>query len=127
MIVRSREINDESPAETIKLAERKFGSLDGKKVAILGAAYRFNSEDTRNSPSIVLAKQLRDKGCDVRLQDYYVKGDDQNIVGFGVDDLFTNDLEAAVKAADYIFMATAHKGYMDDRDEILATAQDLTG
>ncbi|MEL7065330.1 MAG: nucleotide sugar dehydrogenase, partial [Bacteroidota bacterium] len=52
LIVRSREINDESPAETIKLAERKFGSLDGKKVAILGAAIRFNSEDTRNSPSI---------------------------------------------------------------------------
>ncbi|MEO1413978.1 MAG: nucleotide sugar dehydrogenase [Bacteroidota bacterium] len=127
LIVRSREINDESPAETIKLAERKFGSLDGKKVAILGAAYRFNSEDTRNSPSIVLAKQLREKGCDVHLQDYYVKGDDQNIVGFGVADLFTNDLEAAVKDADYIFMATAHKGYMDDRDEILAKAENLQG
>jgi UDP-glucose 6-dehydrogenase len=47
LILKSRIINDESPAETIHLFERNFGKIDGKNIAILGAAYRFNSEDTR--------------------------------------------------------------------------------
>src|SRR5664279_1366752 len=65
LILRSRIINDESPAETIRLFERNFEKIDGKKIAILGAAYRFNSEDTRNSPSLQLALQLQAKGAHV--------------------------------------------------------------
>ena len=41
---------------------RIFGTLTGQPVAIMGAAYRFNSEDTRNSPSLVLARLLLDRG-----------------------------------------------------------------
>ncbi|HPE77513.1 MAG TPA: hypothetical protein PLC80_15580, partial [Draconibacterium sp.] len=48
----------EAPQKSIELAERTFGSLDNKKIALLGAAYRFNSEDTRNSPTLELAKLL---------------------------------------------------------------------
>ena len=79
LILLSRTVNDESPAETTRLAERAFGKIDGKKVALLGTAYRFNSEDTRNSPTLTLARQLLDRGCQVVLHDPYVKGDDQNL------------------------------------------------
>ncbi|MEO0895738.1 MAG: nucleotide sugar dehydrogenase [Bacteroidota bacterium] len=127
LIVRSREINDESPAKTIELTEKKFGDVAGKTVAVLGAAYRFNSEDTRNSPSIVLANQLREKGANVTLHDYYVKSDDQHITMFNVEDIFTNDIETAVKDADILIFGTAHKFYMDDRDDILAKATKAVG
>ncbi|MBT4730209.1 MAG: nucleotide sugar dehydrogenase, partial [Bacteroidetes bacterium] len=119
LIINSRVINDESPAETINLFERNFEKIDGKKVAILGAAYRFNSEDTRNSPSIQLALQLQAKGCDVIIQDPYVKTDDQNLEKFGVSNIFTNDLENAVKNVDYIFMATAHKIYFEEFADLI--------
>ena len=88
LILKAREINDASPAETIKLAERSTGDLSGKKIAVLGAAYRFNSEDTRNSPSLVLARLLIEKGCKVIIQDPYVKPDDQNMLKFELDDYF---------------------------------------
>jgi len=127
LIINSRVINDESPAETINLFERNFEKIDGKKVAILGAAYRFNSEDTRNSPSIQLALQLQAKGCDVIIQDPYVKTDDQNLEKFGVSNIFTNDLENAVKNVDYIFMATAHKIYFEEFADLISKAKNIKG
>ena len=127
LILNSRTINDESPGETIKLAEKKFGSLKGKKVAILGTAYRFNSEDTRNSPSIRLALQLQELGADVCLQDEFVKPDDQNLLKFKVNTIFTRDLPEAVKDAEYIFFGTAHKSYIEGLDNIMKSAPKLMG
>jgi UDP-N-acetyl-D-mannosaminuronic acid dehydrogenase len=125
LILKSREINDESPANTIAMVEDRFGDLSGKKVAILGTAYRFNSEDTRNSPSIQLALQLQEKGCYVTLHDPYVKPDDQNLLKFDVTNIFTNDLDKAVSEAEYIFFGTAHKMYMEEVDQILNQAPKL--
>ncbi len=60
LILESRLINDASPVYTFKQAEKAFGNLTDKKIALLGVAYRFNSEDTRNSPTLVLANYLRE-------------------------------------------------------------------
>ena len=125
LIINSRDINDDSPAQTIELLERTIGAIDNSEVAVLGTAYRFNSEDTRNSPSIQLALQLMNKGCQVTLHDPYVKPDDQNLLKFKVDNIFTRDMDAAVNKAKYIVFATAHQEYMLDRDKILRQAKNL--
>jgi hypothetical protein len=56
-----------------------------------------------------------------------VKPDDQNLLKFKVNEHFTNDLEAAVKDADYIFFGTAHKNYMEGIEDILQKAGSLKG
>lgn len=122
LILKAREMNDESPAETIALAERAFGSIQGKKVAVLGTAYRFNSEDTRNSPSIVLSKLLIERGCQVKLHDPYVKADDQNLLAFGVQQRFTNDIDEAIQDADVLIFATAHVDYLKQVEHIMTQA-----
>jgi len=127
LILESRKINDESPAETIGLAERSFGDLSGKTVALLGAAYRFNSEDTRNSPTLNLARQLISKGCEVAIHDPYVKPSDQNLLRFGLEPYFTQDLGQAVAKAEYLFFCTAHKLYLEKRAKILSLANGLRG
>ena len=66
LILESRKINDASPAETTRIAEKQIGSITGKKVAILGSAYRFDSEDTRNAPTLYLAKLLLERGVSVQ-------------------------------------------------------------
>ena len=118
LILESRRINDESPAETVALAERAFGALAGRNVAIMGAAYRFDSEDTRNSPTLVLARQLIERGCKVSLHDPYVKPDDQNLRRFGLSGIFTQDFELAMGAAEVAFFGTGHQVYADARTEI---------
>ncbi len=127
LILKSRIINDESPAETIKLFERNFGPIAGKKITILGTAYRFNSEDTRNSPSIQLALLLLNLGCKVILHDPYVKQDDQNLSKFKLNHYFTNNLEMAVNDTDYIFIGTAHKIYIEKQSQIVNSLGSLKG
>ena len=119
IILNARKINDESPSETIKLAERKFGSLFNKKIALLGAAYRFNSEDTRNSPTLVLAELLLKKDCTVIIHDPFVKQDDQNIIKYDFQNIFTRDFDKAIESAEYVFVCTAHNFYFEQKEKIL--------
>ncbi|MEZ5738974.1 MAG: nucleotide sugar dehydrogenase [Burkholderiaceae bacterium] len=126
LILRSREINDASPAASIALAERHFGKLDGRRVALLGAAYRFDSEDTRNSPTLTLARQLLDKGCQVRIHDPYVKPDDQNLRKHRLTDTFTNELATALADADVVMFCVGHAVYGQSVREILASAATAT-
>lgn len=113
LILESRHINDESPAETRRLAERRFGAVQGRKVALLGVAYRFDSEDTRNSPTLVLARELIEHGNDVTLHDPHVLERDQNLERTGTTARFTRDLDVALSGADLVFLCTAHAAYAD--------------
>lgn len=127
LILNSRIINDESPSFTFQQAEKIFGNLKDKKIALLGVAYRFNSEDTRNSPTLTLANYLRDKGVSYIMHDPYVKNDDQNILKYNQQDHFTRDLDEALRDADYIFMCNSHKEYMDNMLKITTTNKLLEG
>jgi UDP-N-acetyl-D-mannosaminuronic acid dehydrogenase len=118
LILESRHINDESPAETKRLAERSFGAVEGKKVALLGVAYRFDSEDTRNSPTLVLARNLIESGNDVVLHDPHVPERDQNLERTGTTSRFTHDLDKALDNAELVFLCTAHAAYADVRDRL---------
>ncbi len=126
LILESRKINDASPAETTRIAEKQIGSLTGKKVAILGSAYRFDSEDTRNAPTLYLAKLLLERGVQFKIHDPYVKGDDQNLERFGLPKYFTNDLAEAVGDADVLYFCTGHQVYKNDLKGILAKAPKAT-
>jgi UDP-N-acetyl-D-mannosaminuronic acid dehydrogenase len=119
LILNSRIINDESPSYTFQQAENFFGSLKDKKIALLGVAYRFNSEDTRNSPTLTLANYLRKRGISYSLHDPYVKKDDQNLLKFNQESHFTSDLSNVLKDADFVFMCTSHKNYLDQVNKIL--------
>jgi UDP-N-acetyl-D-mannosaminuronic acid dehydrogenase len=119
LILNSRIINDESPSHTFHLAESFFGSLKDKKIALLGVAYRFNSEDTRNSPTLVFANYLRDNGISYKMHDPYVKKNDQNLLRFKQEPNFSGNFNEVLKDAEYIFMCTAHKSYIDEINNLL--------
>ena len=127
LILKARTINDESPAESIRLAERSWGDLSGKSVTLLGGAYRFNSEDTRNSPTFQLALQLLEKDCVVTIHDPYIKPDDQNLLKFNLQPYFTRDLEQALRSAEYVIVCTSHKVYTEEKERIIELAPALKG
>jgi len=127
LILEARHINDESPEETISLAERYFGDLTNKPVTLLGTAYRFNSEDTRNSPTLALALQLIEKGCKVRIHDPHVKPTDQNLRRFALQSYFTRDMAQAVESAEYLIFCAAHRVYTNESDQIIRLTNGLRG
>jgi UDP-N-acetyl-D-mannosaminuronate dehydrogenase len=88
------------------------------KIALLGVAYRFNSEDTRNSPTLELANYLRDNSVNYIMHDPYVKFDDQNVLKYNQQDFLTHDLDEALEDAEIIIVGTAHREYLDKIDSI---------
>ena len=113
LIVNSRTINNESPVYTYEQAVKTFNNLGNKKIGLLGVAYRFNSEDTRNSPTLQLANYLRDQGVSYKMHDPYVKPDDQHLLMYNQEENFTNDFQEVLEFADYLFFCTAHKDYIE--------------
>lgn len=127
LILESRRINDASPAHCLQLAEQAFGPMTGRTVAVLGTAYRADSEDTRNSPSLALAQLLQSRGCRVTLHDPFVRRDDQNLQRLSLQELATPDLDAALAPAELVFLGVAHRLYAEQRDRILRSAPRLRG
>ncbi len=116
----ARVINDEAPSYTIALAERAFGAIDGRRCAVLGVAYRFDSDDTRNSPALSLWARLKARGCAVSIHDPWVKGDDQNLLRTGANVDFTASLESTLDGVDVVFVCQPHAPYRAGRAPLFA-------
>ena len=55
------------------ILEKMFGTLTSKTIAILGFAFKSNTDDTRESPSISICKDLLQEGCILNIYDPKVK------------------------------------------------------
>ncbi|MCL4333496.1 MAG: UDP-glucose/GDP-mannose dehydrogenase family protein [Candidatus Thermoplasmatota archaeon] len=65
-IVRSAiEVNEERVEHAVHLIEKELGSFKGKKVCVLGISFKDNTNDTRESKSLELIRQLEKKGAEV--------------------------------------------------------------
>lgn len=64
-----QQINDTQPDWIFHEVERAVGGVERKEVAILGVAFKEESDDVRESRAIVLAKKLISKGASVRIAD----------------------------------------------------------
>jgi UDPglucose 6-dehydrogenase len=70
------EVNELQKRRVIGKLHRHLGSLRGRKVALLGLAFKPHTDDTREAPSLVLAGRLLAEGADVAAWDPVVDGTD---------------------------------------------------
>ncbi|HJK75046.1 MAG TPA: UDP-glucose/GDP-mannose dehydrogenase family protein, partial [Methanocorpusculum sp.] len=56
-------VNDSQPLRMVELLETRIGSLLGKRIAVLGLAFKDNTDDVRESRSIPVIEALRRKGA----------------------------------------------------------------
>jgi UDPglucose 6-dehydrogenase len=59
------EVNELQKRRVVGKLKRLMGSLRGKRVALLGLAFKPNTDDTREAPAFVLAGRLLAEGADV--------------------------------------------------------------
>ena len=69
------QINEGLPAYVVGAMERRYGSLKGRSVGLLGMAFKGESDDIRSSLSYKLRKLLAWKGARVLCTDPYVADD----------------------------------------------------
>jgi UDPglucose 6-dehydrogenase len=63
------EVNELQKRRTIGKLQKHLGSLVGKEVALLGVAFKPNTDDIREATSLVLAGRLQGEGANVRVYD----------------------------------------------------------
>jgi UDPglucose 6-dehydrogenase len=63
------EVNELQKRRVLGKLEKHLGKLRGKTVALLGLAFKPNTDDLREAPSLVLASRLLAEGSDVRAWD----------------------------------------------------------
>jgi UDPglucose 6-dehydrogenase len=68
------EVNELQKRRVIGKLQQHLGSLRGKTVALLGIAFKPNTDDVREAPSLVLAGRLVAEGADVRAWDPVADG-----------------------------------------------------
>ncbi len=107
LIPTARSVNDYMPRRMAQLVDEAVTAagrkLKGARIAILGYAYRENTEDTRNTPAKPLVQELRRRGADVVIHDPFAASDR----GYTI----LRDLKAAVRGADAVAIVTAHDAY----------------
>jgi UDPglucose 6-dehydrogenase len=63
------DVNELQMRRPIQKLQRHLGPLRGKTIALLGLAFKPNTDDLREAPSIVLASRLSAEGAEVRAWD----------------------------------------------------------
>ncbi len=68
------EVNELQKRRVIGKLQRHLGGLRGKRIALLGLAFKPNTDDMREAPSLVLAGRLLAEGADVTAWDPVTDG-----------------------------------------------------
>ena len=58
-------LNDEALESVVRLIEDAVWTLDGKRIALMGVAFKAGTDDVRGSPSIALAERLTKLGATI--------------------------------------------------------------
>ncbi|MEP7378485.1 MAG: nucleotide sugar dehydrogenase [Chloroflexota bacterium] len=93
------QINEGLPAYIVDSMSHRFGGLAGRRVGILGMAFKAESDDTRASLSYKLRKLLLWAGAEVLCTDPYVH--DERLV----------DLDQVLANSDILVIGAPHRAY----------------
>lgn len=81
-----------------------YGSLTGKKIAMLGLSFKPNTDDMREAPSLILIEKLREAGCEINVYDPAAMDECRRRIGDIVN--YCSDCYAAMEGADALLLVT---------------------
>ena len=93
------EVNELQKRRVLQKLQRHLGGLRGKSIALLGLAFKPNTDDMREAPSLVLASRLIAEGVEVRGWDPIARPELKGV-------MFRDSLLDAVRGADAAVIVT---------------------
>ncbi len=111
LIDTARQVNSFKPLYISKRIEDMVDGNKDAKIAILGMSYKPDIDDFRESPSVILAKDLIIKG-------YNVKGCDPNTDREMLEGIDMISLDEALSKADLLVIAQNDREFIERKDEI---------
>jgi len=114
LIYHSRQVNDSQPHFVVDVVKRTLGSLNGKKIAALGLAYKPDVDDLRESPAVEVVHLLEKEGAQVLACEPFKP--EANLPGITIAPTF----EDAVQNADALLFLVKHTEFMQLNPETVA-------
>jgi UDP-N-acetyl-D-glucosamine dehydrogenase len=119
------EINTNMPryvvSRVMEALNERGKALKGSNILILGAAYKADVDDVRESPALDVIGLLQNRGAKVEYHDPYIEHIHHEHEGWHMDSV--KDMMHSVKDADMVVIITDHKAY--DYADIVAAAQSV--
>lgn len=103
------EINHHQRLRIVSKLRGALGSMDGQRVLILGASFKADTDDTRNSPALELARLLLLEGVEVVVHDPVVSKEQVERSAPGA--LYAETVADGAMGADAIMLATDWQDY----------------
>ncbi|MBB5356063.1 UDPglucose 6-dehydrogenase [Anoxybacillus mongoliensis] len=98
------EVNNKQQRKLIEKAKKRFGHLAGKKIALLGLSFKPNTDDMREAPSLVVARELVAEQAIVVAYDPIAMNKAKSVLPKEV--IYASSVEEALKDADAAMILT---------------------
>ena len=109
MLNASLEVNESQPLIVVQMALERLGTLKGKKITVLGLAFKPDTDDIRESRSEIVVNKLVDEGAIVTGHDPEAMANFSEICNIEM----ASSTEDAVSGADCIILMTEWQEYID--------------
>lgn len=99
------DINAAQPYEVLTLLRKRFPSIKGVSVAVLGLAFKPGTDDMRESPAIPIIEHLRTNGAEVKAFDPIARDEAEKLLGReGIT--YCGNLEEALQEVQAVLLLT---------------------
>jgi UDPglucose 6-dehydrogenase len=105
------EVNKARRSTVVELSKEILGNLNRKKIAMLGAAFKPNTDDTRDSPGLTIAEALSGHGATVVVHDPVVHSLPPTSDSEKLN--LTKEVNEAISEVDLMIVATDWPEYKD--------------
>lgn len=103
------ETNERQPMELVRLVEGTLGALAGREIGVLGLAFKPDTDDTRESPTVPVVRGLLERGASVTVHDPVVRELPVELRRDGV--VLLSDLDEVVRTAEALVLVTRWEEY----------------
>lgn len=97
-------VNEAQPAKLVEKLRIHLPDLAGRRISLLGVAFKPGTDDIRESPALPVARALLDAGAHVTVFDPVAHGEARKVFGTALS--FAEHLEGAVAGADAVILVT---------------------
>ncbi len=97
-------VNNRQHSLPVRFAKELIGSLVNKKAAVLGLAFKPDTDDIREAASLTIVKDLLEEGSIVTAYDPITIPNAQKVLGNTIN--YSNSILEAIKGADFVIIAT---------------------
>jgi UDPglucose 6-dehydrogenase len=102
-------VNEEQPIEAIKMAQEALGNLKGRIIAILGLAFKPDTDDMREAVSVRIINKLLGEQATIKVHDPLAIPTARRIFGDSIE--YCSTREDCIRGSDCVIIATEWKEY----------------